>query len=132
MAKKSFIVIFILCIGLIMIGCPKKTTVREEPSVKKEEAAKVEAERAKEAKEKFQEFVKTHPDAALSRDAEKNIEFLREKESESNYNIGRFYEKQKAYEAAKVYYNDIINNYSDSIWAARALERLHIMEGKKK
>jgi peptidoglycan-associated lipoprotein len=57
MTKKSFIItIFILCFGLILIGCPKKTTVKEEPSVKKEEAAKAEAERAKEtkAKEKFE------------------------------------------------------------------------------
>lgn len=55
MAKKSTVlVIFILCFGLLMVGCPKKTTVKEEPSVKKEEPAKVEAERAKQAeKEKF-------------------------------------------------------------------------------
>jgi peptidoglycan-associated lipoprotein len=55
MTKKSFIItIFILCFGLIMIGCPKKTVVKEEPSVKKEEAAKAEAERAKETKAKEQ------------------------------------------------------------------------------
>jgi peptidoglycan-associated lipoprotein len=51
MSKKSLVItILILCIGLIMIGCPKKTVVKEEPSVKKEEAARLEAERA--AKEK--------------------------------------------------------------------------------
>jgi peptidoglycan-associated lipoprotein len=55
MTKKSLIIIiFILCFGLIMIGCPKKTAVKEEPSVKKEEAAKAEAERAKETKAKEQ------------------------------------------------------------------------------
>jgi peptidoglycan-associated lipoprotein len=55
MTKKSLIItILILCFGLIMIGCPKKTTVREEPSVTKEEAAKTEAERAKETKAKEQ------------------------------------------------------------------------------
>jgi peptidoglycan-associated lipoprotein len=55
MTKKSFIIIiFILCFGLIMIGCPKKTAVKEEPSVKQEEAAKAEAERAKETKTKEQ------------------------------------------------------------------------------
>src|SRR4030042_4028838 len=57
MTKKSLIItIFILCFGLIMIGGPKKTVMKEEPSVKKEEAAKAETERAKEAetKEKFE------------------------------------------------------------------------------
>jgi peptidoglycan-associated lipoprotein len=55
MVKKSFsILIVILCLGLIMAGCPKKTVVKEEPSVtKSEEASRLEAERAaKEAKEK--------------------------------------------------------------------------------
>jgi peptidoglycan-associated lipoprotein len=55
MTKKSFIIftIFILCIGLIITGCPKKTVVKEEPSIKKEEAAKAEAkEKAKEEFEK--------------------------------------------------------------------------------
>ncbi|MCX5703906.1 MAG: outer membrane protein assembly factor BamD [Candidatus Omnitrophica bacterium] len=81
-----------------------------------------------EAKQQFEEFVKEHPETVLSRDAEKNVNQLREKEAESNYNIGRFYEKQKAYESAKIYYNDTINNYPGSIWAAKALERSRIME----
>jgi len=54
MTKNNFVIIFILCVGLIMIGCPKKTAVKEEPSVKTEEAAKAESERAKEAKAKEQ------------------------------------------------------------------------------
>ena len=86
---------------------------------------------AKEAKEKFEDFVKEHPDAVLSREAEKNINQLKEKEAEANFSIARFYEKQRAYEAAKVYYNEIINNYPDSVWAVKALERLQIMEKRK-
>ena len=55
MSKIGLIItILILCVGLIMMGCPKKTAVKEEPSVKKEEATKTEAERAKEAKAKEQ------------------------------------------------------------------------------
>jgi outer membrane protein assembly factor BamD len=86
----------------------------------------------KDAKEKFEEFVKEHPDAVLSRDAEKNIGSLNEKEAEGNYNTGRFYEKQKEYQAAKVYYSDVIKNYSSSIWAAKSLERLQMLERKRK
>jgi len=87
---------------------------------------------AKEAEQKFEEFVKEHPEATLSREAEKNIEQLKEKEAESTYNIARFYEKQKAPDAAKVYYNDIINNNPNSPWAVKALERLRMMEKGKK
>ncbi len=52
MIKKSLVItVLILCVGLVMMGCPKKTVVKEEPSVKKEEAAKPEAERAPKEKE---------------------------------------------------------------------------------
>jgi peptidoglycan-associated lipoprotein len=54
MIRRSFIILtLILCLGLILAGCPKKTMVKEEPSITKEEAARLEAERAaKEAQEK--------------------------------------------------------------------------------
>ncbi|OGP90232.1 MAG: peptidoglycan-associated lipoprotein [Deltaproteobacteria bacterium RBG_16_48_10] len=59
MRKKGLVVlVLILCVGLLLTGCPKKTVVKEEPSMKKaeepvaerEKAAKLEAE--KEAREK--------------------------------------------------------------------------------
>lgn len=62
MSKRSLVVIvLILCFGLIVSGCPKKTVIKEEPTVKKaeesaaekEKAAKLEAERReREAKER--------------------------------------------------------------------------------
>ena len=85
---------------------------------------------AQDAKEKFEAFVKEHPDAVLSLDAEKNISEIRQKEAEASFNIARFYEKQKDFNSAKIYYNDIMNNYSQSSWAAQAAERLQIMEQK--
>ena len=53
--RKSFTILsIVLCLGLILTGCPKKTVVKEEPSVSSaEEAKRFEAERAaKEAKER--------------------------------------------------------------------------------
>ncbi len=60
MMKKNYVlfVLFILCMGLILMGCPKKTVVKDEPSVAQREAARQEAERlarekeAREAREK--------------------------------------------------------------------------------
>jgi len=56
MGKKSLVVlILILCLGLVLTACPKKTVVKEEPSARKaeeqalaerEKAAKLEAEKA--------------------------------------------------------------------------------------
>ncbi|MBU0504047.1 MAG: outer membrane protein assembly factor BamD [Candidatus Omnitrophota bacterium] len=85
----------------------------------------------REAKDKFESFVQEHPDAVLSTEAKKNINRLREQEAEGNYNAARFYEKQKAFQSAEIYYNEVMNNYSDSPWAAKAFERLRIMENRK-
>jgi len=64
MSKKSLVVLFmILCLGLFLVGCPKKSVVKEEPSTKqaaeaaaeRERAARLEAEKIakeKEAREK--------------------------------------------------------------------------------
>jgi len=86
---------------------------------------------AKEAEDKFEAFVKEHPDAVLSSEAEANIDKLKDKEAEGNYNIGVFYEKQKAYPAAKIYYEDVVNKSPNSQWAKKALERLQALENKK-
>jgi peptidoglycan-associated lipoprotein len=60
MGKKGLIIIvLILCAGLLLTGCPKKTVVKEDPSTKRaeealaerERAARLEAEKAAEEKE---------------------------------------------------------------------------------
>jgi peptidoglycan-associated lipoprotein len=85
MVRKSLsIIILFLCFGIILMGCPKKTVVREEPSVKRaeelaaerEKAARLEAERAakeKEAREK-----------ELARIREEEAKRAREKELEKS------------------------------------------------
>ncbi len=86
---------------------------------------------AKEAKEKFEEFIKEYPDAVLSKKAEENIGQLKEKEAEGHYNIGRFYEKQQAFDSAKIYYEGIISTNPRSPWAVKAMERLRVIETRK-
>ncbi len=85
-----------------------------------------------EAKEKFKEFVRRHPDAELSGQAAERIEALRDKEAESQYLIGQFYEKQKAYKSAKIYYNYMIKSFPKSAWAIKSLERLQLLERERK
>ena len=85
-----------------------------------------------EAKDKFSEFVKTHPDAELSQEAAQRIGELKGKEAESNYKIGQFYEKQKAYDSAKIYYRFVIKNFPNSEWTRKAQERIETMERGKR
>jgi len=87
MNKKSLsIIILIICFGLILSGCPKKTVVKEEPSLKKaeelaaerEKVAKLEAERAaKEALEK--ELLRRKEEEAKRALAEKELQAERER-----------------------------------------------------
>jgi peptidoglycan-associated lipoprotein len=72
MTKKSFITtILILCVALIMMGCPKKTVVKEEPSVKEE--AKIEAAK-KEEGAKGEEAARKELEKSLIAQKEPGIE----------------------------------------------------------
>lgn len=81
-----------------------------------------------EAQEKFREFVKAHPDAELSDEAQGRIDSLRDKEAESQFKVGQFYEKQKSPDSAKIYYTLVVKNYPRSAWAAKSIERLEAIQ----
>jgi peptidoglycan-associated lipoprotein len=79
MSRKGYcIAILILCLGIMMTGCPKKTVVKEEPSVQRsEEFRKPEAERAaKEAQEKARELARMKEEEAQAK-KEQGKEFER-------------------------------------------------------
>jgi peptidoglycan-associated lipoprotein len=75
MVRKSLsIIVLILCIGLILTGCPKKTVVKEEPSV--QSAEELTAERAAKEKETREK--------ELARIREEEAKKAREKEFEKS------------------------------------------------
>ena len=82
------------------------------------------------ALDEFKEFIKNHPDSELTPQAKEQIGRLRDKEAQNNFVIAQFYEKQKNFVSAKIYYQSIADNYSDTPWASKALERIQII-GKK-
>lgn len=79
----------------------------------------------------FKDFIDQHPDTELSQKAKEHVATLRDKEAESAFLIAQFYIKQKNYKAAKVYFNEIVNEYNDTVWAKRALEKIQQL-GKEK
>jgi len=85
MIRKSFtIIIFILCFGLILSGCPKKTVVKEEPSLKKEEAARLEAERERAAREARERELARLREEEAKKAREEEAKKAREKEFEKS------------------------------------------------
>jgi len=81
MIRNCFIIIFILCLSLMVAGCPKKTVMKEEPSTKsaeqvaiEKEKAKLEAERKeKEAKEIARMKEEEAKKAAATKEFEKSL-----------------------------------------------------------
>lgn len=76
------------------------------------------------AMEEFQEFVKTHPDSELTSQAKWQIARLREKEAENGFVVAKFYEKQRQWKAARLYYKEITTAYGDTTWGPKAAGRL--------
>ncbi len=82
------------------------------------------------ALEEFKEFVKSHPESELTQQAKQQIGRLRDKEAENSFVIAQFYEKQKNFKSARVYYKEIIEKYADTPLAPQALNRLKIIGDK--
>lgn len=84
----------------------------------------------KSAIEEFKDFVQKYPDAELSQEAKSQINELKEKEAENQFVVAEFYEKQKKFDAARVYYNEIVKQYPNTAWAQKSLERIRALSGK--
>ena len=67
-----------------------------------------------EATKRLDEFVKKHPDADISPQAQKQLKELRDREAKKNYDIAQFYEIQGRYASALIYYKVVVDKYSDS------------------
>jgi len=72
MVRKSIsLIVLALCLGLILSGCPKKTVVKEEPSVKKAEESAAERERARLEAERKEREAKEREAARIREEAAK-------------------------------------------------------------
>jgi len=89
--------------------------------------ASYDQELTQEAKQRFEAFLKKHPEAELSEKAQSEITYLTSKEAEKEFSVAQFYEKQRAYKSALIYYDGIIKTYPKTVWAQRAMERIQIL-----
>lgn len=87
-------------------------------------------ELTKEAKKKFEDFVDSHPDTNLIDEAQSKIDKLKEKEAEGALKIAEFYEKQKKYDSARIYYEEIAATCPYCLAATKAREKLKELETK--
>lgn len=76
------------------------------------------------AAEAFQDFISRYPESEKIPQAKENLSSLSGTETKGVYNIAKFYDKQKNYKAAFIYYNDVIRQQPGSAESKAAQTRL--------
>lgn len=84
--------------------------------------------KTEEAIEKFQAFVKEHPESPFAPEAQKALDDLRRRKAEHYLEIAQFYDKLNQLEAALRYYDEIVRYHSDSPQFAAAEARAKKIE----
>ena len=85
-----------------------------------------------EALKKFERISKTTAIPSIAKEAGQAINTLRNRKADSILRIGEFYEKQKKYSGAIIYYKEIVQNYPDSSAAKLAGEKIELLKMKVK
>ncbi len=79
----------------------------------------------------FEEFTKTNSDKELAEDANQTIRRLKDRSAEKSFMAAEFYEKQKHYDSAIVYYKDVLIKYPDSSFAEKAKAKVEKLTNKR-
>ena len=85
---------------------------------------------AAKAKTGYQDFLYRHPNSEKSAQARENLKALESKQTSDAFEIARFYDKQKRYRAAAIYYNDVIRQQPGSPEGDRAKKRISELRAK--
>ncbi len=80
---------------------------------------------AERAIEEFEGFKNEFPADQQALDADESIKALRNKKAMTSFDIAAFYEKQKKWESAKVYYEEVIKKYPETQFAQEARKRVN-------
>jgi outer membrane protein assembly factor BamD len=82
------------------------------------------------AQESFEDFLLRYPNSEKVPQAQDNLKILQGRKTENSYNIAKFYDKQRNYKAAYVYYNEVLQQQPDSPEAQRAKQRMDEIRAK--
>jgi outer membrane protein assembly factor BamD len=85
---------------------------------------------AAKAKTGFQDFLYRYPNSEKSAQARENLKMLDSKQTSTAFEIARYYDKQKHYRAAAIYYNDVIRQQPGSREGDRAKKRISELRAK--
>src|SRR5204863_10147743 len=82
------------------------------------------------AKTAFQDFLFHYPKSEKAPQARKDLDILEHKQTSNSYKVAKFYDKQKYYRAAVIYYNEVIRQQAGSKESSEAKKRIDQLRGK--
>ena len=85
---------------------------------------------ASNAKTGFQDFLFHYPKSEKAAQARANLDILEHKQTASSYQVAKFYDKQKYYRAAVIYYNEVIRQQPGSEESNEAKKRIDQLRAK--
>jgi outer membrane protein assembly factor BamD len=84
----------------------------------------------KNARIAFQDFLFRYPNSEKGAQARANLQLLENKQTTSAFNVAKFYDKQKRYRAAVIYYNEVIREQPGSVESEKAKKRIDQLRAK--
>jgi outer membrane protein assembly factor BamD len=85
---------------------------------------------ANNAKTAFQDFLFHYPKSEKAAQARKNLDILEHKQTNNSFKVAKFYDKQKYYRAAVIYYNEVIRQQPGSEESDKAKKRIDQLRAK--
>jgi len=82
------------------------------------------------AKTAFQDFLFHYPKSEKAAQARANLDILEHKQTANSYTVAKFYDKQKYYRAAVIYYNEVIRQQPGSQESNQAKKRIDQLRAK--
>ena len=82
------------------------------------------------AKTAFQDFLFHYPKSEKAAQARANLDILEHKQTANSYKVAKFYDKQKYYRAAVIYYNEVIRQQPGSEESNEAKKRIGQLRAK--
>src|SRR5215471_9535529 len=85
---------------------------------------------ASNAKTAFQDFLFHYPKSEKAAQARKDLDILEHKQTNNSFKVAKFYDKQKYYRAAVIYYNEVIRQQPGSAESNQAKKRIDQLRAK--
>src|SRR5438874_4031068 len=82
------------------------------------------------AKTAFQDFLFHYPKSEKAAQARADLDILEHKQTANSYTVAKFYDKQKYYRAAVIYYNEVIRQQPGSQESNQAKKRIDQLRAK--